>query len=103
MAVSRQISSGPHGNITGSTDQISHRKHPLEFDDKGRSRFRGCSNIRDYEVLGKLGEGTFGYDSNYILLVIATSITRVGLQGGPQGKVEKEWINCRTEKDPNAQ
>lgn len=33
---------------------------PLERDDHGRPRFRGCSNIRDYEFLGKLGEGTFG-------------------------------------------
>jgi serine/threonine-protein kinase BUR1 len=24
-------------------------------------QFRGCSRIADYEVLGKLGEGTFGY------------------------------------------
>lgn len=27
--------------------------------DKGS--FVGCSRIADYEVLGKLGEGTFGY------------------------------------------
>ena len=26
----------------------------------GRPRFHGCSSIRSYEVLGKLGEGTFG-------------------------------------------
>lgn len=26
----------------------------------GQSRFRGCSSIKHYEVLGKLGEGTFG-------------------------------------------
>jgi len=25
-----------------------------------RSSFVGCSRITDYEVLGKLGEGTFG-------------------------------------------
>jgi serine/threonine-protein kinase BUR1 len=24
-------------------------------------QFRGCSRIADYEILGKLGEGTFGY------------------------------------------
>jgi hypothetical protein len=23
--------------------------------------FHGCSRITDYEILGKLGEGTFGY------------------------------------------
>lgn len=27
-----------------------------------RDSFVGCSRISDYEVLGKLGEGTFGYD-----------------------------------------
>lgn len=24
-------------------------------------QFRGCSRISEYEILGKLGEGTFGY------------------------------------------
>lgn len=33
----------------------------LEKNDHGRLRFSGCSNIRDYEFVGKLGEGTFGY------------------------------------------
>jgi serine/threonine-protein kinase BUR1 len=27
-----------------------------------RHSFMGCSRISDYELLGKLGEGTFGYD-----------------------------------------
>ncbi len=26
-----------------------------------KSSYKGCSPIRDYEFLGKLGEGTFGY------------------------------------------
>ncbi|KAI9700428.1 MAG: serine/threonine protein kinase, CMGC, CDC2/CDK sub [Candelina mexicana] len=60
MAGSQQISPGSHGTLTGLIDQSSHLRRPLELDDRGRSRFRGCSNIRDYEVLGKLGEGTFG-------------------------------------------
>ncbi len=38
-------------------------KVPLERTDDGETRFRGCSNIREYEILGKLGEGTFGSDS----------------------------------------
>jgi serine/threonine-protein kinase BUR1 len=38
-------------------------KLPLERDDHGRPRFHGCSNIREFEKLGKLGEGTFGYSS----------------------------------------
>lgn len=33
----------------------------LEKDSNGLSRFPGCSNIRDFEFIGKLGEGTFGY------------------------------------------
>ncbi|KAB8214376.1 kinase-like domain-containing protein [Aspergillus novoparasiticus] len=32
----------------------------LERDNNGSSRFRGCTSIREYEFLGKLGEGTFG-------------------------------------------
>ena len=28
-----------------------------------RSSFQGCSRITDYELQGKLGEGTFGYGS----------------------------------------
>lgn len=39
-------------------------KVPLEQTDDDGTRFRGCSNIREYEILGKLGEGTFGLDSN---------------------------------------
>ncbi|KAL7267220.1 serine/threonine protein kinase, CMGC, CDC2/CDK subfamily [Rhizina undulata] len=36
------------------------RKRPLAVDVHGRPRFQGCVNIRNYEFLGKLGEGTFG-------------------------------------------
>lgn len=32
----------------------------LEKNGNGQPRFAGCSNIRDYEFVGKLGEGTFG-------------------------------------------
>ncbi|KKK15976.1 putative CDK9 [Aspergillus rambellii] len=32
----------------------------LERDNNGNTRFNGCTSIRDYEFLGKLGEGTFG-------------------------------------------
>ncbi|KAL1958315.1 hypothetical protein VTO42DRAFT_4632 [Malbranchea cinnamomea] len=42
----------------GSHSPLS--KIPLERDDQGRPRFHGCSSIRDYEFMGKLGEGTFG-------------------------------------------
>ncbi|MCJ1354362.1 MAG: serine/threonine protein kinase, CMGC, CDC2/CDK sub [Icmadophila ericetorum] len=34
--------------------------HSLEKTAEGRPRFAGCSSIKNYEILGKLGEGTFG-------------------------------------------
>ena len=37
------------------------RKKPLAIDRAGRPRFKGCETIKAYEMLGKLGEGTFGY------------------------------------------
>lgn len=41
-------------------DQPLPARASLERDQNGYSRFRGCSSIRDFEFLGKLGEGTFG-------------------------------------------
>ena len=35
-------------------------KTSLERTSEGRARFHGCSSIKTYEILGKLGEGTFG-------------------------------------------
>ncbi|KAL9057820.1 MAG: hypothetical protein Q9206_002190 [Seirophora lacunosa] len=35
-------------------------KVPLERMGDGKLRFRGCSSIKSYEILEKLGEGTFG-------------------------------------------
>ncbi|MCJ1256608.1 serine/threonine protein kinase, CMGC, CDC2/CDK sub [Lignoscripta atroalba] len=35
-------------------------KISLEKTRDGRLRFQGCSSIKNYEILGKLGEGTFG-------------------------------------------
>ncbi|RPB05801.1 kinase-like protein [Choiromyces venosus 120613-1] len=36
------------------------RKRPLSIDVNGRPRFRGCDSIKAYDILEKLGEGTFG-------------------------------------------
>ncbi|KAF8249469.1 Pkinase-domain-containing protein [Wilcoxina mikolae CBS 423.85] len=36
------------------------RKKALSIDPSGRPRFKGCETIKAYEMLGKLGEGTFG-------------------------------------------
>lgn len=33
----------------------------LERDNNGNNRFHGCTSIREFEFLGKLGEGTFGW------------------------------------------
>lgn len=37
------------------------RKRPLSIDANGKPRFRGCDSIKAYDILEKLGEGTFGY------------------------------------------
>ena len=37
------------------------RKKTLAKDPWGRPRFQGCETIKAYEMLGKLGEGTFGF------------------------------------------
>ena len=41
-------------------DGTSPRTYALNHQ-RPRSSFTGCSRISDYELLGKLGEGTFGY------------------------------------------
>ncbi|KAI9766779.1 MAG: serine/threonine protein kinase, CMGC, CDC2/CDK sub [Geoglossum simile] len=60
----------PAGAPAGSTPQSGTQSSPsdkpqasrrsLEMDEHGHPRFQGCSKIGDYEILGKLGEGTFG-------------------------------------------
>lgn len=37
------------------------RKKTLAIAPNGKPRFQGCNGIRAYDMLGKLGEGTFGY------------------------------------------
>ncbi|KAI9887776.1 MAG: serine/threonine protein kinase, CMGC, CDC2/CDK sub [Watsoniomyces obsoletus] len=41
-------------------DKSQGAKRTLELNGDGRARFRGCSKIKHYEFLSKLGEGTFG-------------------------------------------
>lgn len=36
------------------------QKRPLVTNEDGTPRFRGCSSIKRYEIMDKLGEGTFG-------------------------------------------
>lgn len=50
-------------------------KRSLERDEDGRLRFQGCSSIREFEFLGKLGEGTFGYCSSFFLRSIVHLLT----------------------------
>jgi hypothetical protein len=63
-------------------------------------QFRGCSRIADYEILGKLGEGTFGYlwPLNRIHLSNHTV-----LQRGTSSKVPQNRSYCRLEEDTDAQ
>ena len=42
------------------TNAVNGAKVSLEKRPDGRPRFEGCSTIKHYEILGKLGEGTFG-------------------------------------------
>ncbi|KAI9797527.1 MAG: serine/threonine protein kinase, CMGC, CDC2/CDK sub [Piccolia ochrophora] len=44
----------------GPAGKAPDHNRSLEWDDVGQPRFRGCSSIKDFEVLDKLGEGTFG-------------------------------------------
>lgn len=37
------------------------RKRPLTVDANGKPRFKGCDGIKSYDIMCKLGEGTFGY------------------------------------------
>jgi hypothetical protein len=42
--------------------------------------YRGCSRISDYEVLAKLGEGTFGYVEAYEFGMRASSLWLINWQ-----------------------
>lgn len=46
--------------IRGHEGGLSPRSFAIQHQ-RARTAFVGCSRIADYEVLGKLGEGTFGY------------------------------------------
>lgn len=48
--------------ITGAKKRLREKMAApsLERNQNGSVRFNGCSSIRDFELLGKLGEGTFG-------------------------------------------
>ncbi|KAL9611320.1 MAG: hypothetical protein Q9167_004044 [Letrouitia subvulpina] len=43
-----------------SRSEIQPAQRSQDRPSDGQRRFRGCSSIRNYEILGKLGEGTFG-------------------------------------------
>lgn len=53
----RETASPRH--FSASDSRIS-GAHSLEKTAEGQPRFTGCSGIKNYEILGKLGEGTFG-------------------------------------------
>lgn len=74
-------------------------KIPLERDDHGRPRFHGCSNIRDYDFMGKLGEGTFGYTLPF--QTVSGHEVNI-LQRGVQGAVKKERFSHGSQEDSDA-
>ena len=48
----------PQGSLP--SDKLQSAKLSLERTPDGRPRFNGCSSLKAYEILSKLGEGTFG-------------------------------------------
>lgn len=54
MNMMKRDSPGPSGSEPP-------RKRPLTVDANGKPRFKGCDGIKAYEIICKLGEGTFGY------------------------------------------
>ena len=73
----------------------------LERDSGGGTRFTGCTGIRDFEFLGKLGEGTFGYAlSRFVLNMVNHAAFH---QRGLPGEVKKRWLHCRSEENTHAQ
>ena len=77
-------------------------KVPLERDDQGRPRFHGCSSIREYDFLGKLGEGTFGY-APWSGASTESVLTLITLQRGLQGSLETDERAGRDEEDFDTQ
>jgi hypothetical protein len=47
-------------NVTDADRADKMAAMSLERNSNGQPRFPGCGSIRDFEFLGKLGEGTFG-------------------------------------------
>ncbi len=60
MTSTPQPGSDPSPNDSALNKKTAVAKVSLERTSEGRARFHGCSSIKTYEVLGKLGEGTFG-------------------------------------------
>lgn len=48
----------PTGPRNGATSDPHKKEEPSK-----RKRYLGCSRLEDYQLLDKLGEGTFGYAS----------------------------------------
>ena len=63
MADQKQPSGSQPSTLAGTIEKKQGVKRPLEYDNEGRPRFHGCSKHSEYEVVSKLGEGTFGYGS----------------------------------------
>ena len=60
MTTTPQHRNDPSPSASAPNKSAAVAKISLERTSEGRARFHGCSSIKTYEVLGKLGEGTFG-------------------------------------------
>lgn len=60
MASPVQIGSGQSPTSTASTSKGQAARRSLEMLPNGHPRFGGCSSIKRYDIVSKLGEGTFG-------------------------------------------
>lgn len=58
--MSLQRSSGTPERPGASSQRAVASKASLEYKNDGKPRFHGCSSIKNYEFMEKLGEGTFG-------------------------------------------
>lgn len=74
----------------------------LERTSDGKPRFGGCVGIRDFEFLGKLGEGTFGYVSSGVLFFMVCRGHAETLQRGVQSEIQEGCLRRRVEEDPHA-
>ena len=94
----QQASPDPNAISQGYTNMKTTRPPPTKA-------FHGCSRIQDYEILRKLGEGTFGYfPFSQIRYLSSWKLEQLSdtSQRSPPGKVTENWSNRCLKKDLDA-